>query len=335
MPRQVISLVVENIRLFTESGKGRGRDTNDATNKVREECLRQLLTPKIQDFLTDSVYGGEWCALRAAWTDALADLAVKTGNEGNKSMLVVVRGGRKYNWDIDVVYAFAGEHKVIVKVEFKFGGTSVTSIPEFFNPAANKPFHSVLYASFFYDNYMDDLCKIYDIPLTDKPTKDLYLKHVYKNEPCAAVPFFRTLRDAEDAETTEGRPKYKQKGDLSHKSIQAYLKDYSATMNLAAITSEFQRSQAGKHFLIYSGGRFHHDRIEDDELVAESVAGVEGDVLVIQSKKTTTQHRMLLRWKNHHCVLFPAWQISMIREVVAEKIELSADPTDQSTPKVI
>lgn len=313
MPRQEIILTAADILLFTQSGAGRGRDTNDTNNKTREEILKALSTSAVSTFLADTTHGAAWQALKAAWTKALTDLAAHCNHVGYNVISVVTRGGRKFNWDIDVCYAFADGRKTVVKVEFKFGGTSVNSIPEFFNPAADKPFHSVPYAAFFYDNYMNKLCDIYGIPLADKPPRDLYLKHCYKNTPSAAVPFFKRLRDAEDAEQPAKGPKYQQKAALAHKSIQEYLQQQSASTDLAAITAEFQRSQAGKHFLIYSGGQFHHDRIDDAELIAHSVVGVKGDNLVIQSAKPTTQHHMLLRWKNHHCILFPAWQISMVR----------------------
>jgi hypothetical protein len=83
---------------------------------------------------------------------------------------------------------------------------------------------------------------------------------------------------------------------------------------LDVLTAEFMRSQSGKRFLIFSDGKFHHDQISDAELTAKSVVGVRnGNLLVIQSEEPRTTHEMLLRWKNHLGVLFPAWQISMKR----------------------
>lgn len=295
----------KDILLFTESGAGKGRDSNDSNNKKREAILKILSTSAIQEFLSCPIYGVAWQTLQTKWHTALTELAKRCHITDYSSYTVKNKGGRKFNWDIDVTYA---DHTT-VKVEFKFGGTSVDSIPEFFNPAADKPFHPELYASFFYDTYLDQVMAIYG--LVEKPTKDLYLKQIHKNTSSSA--FFKALRAAEDAEVEVGRPKYKAKTALAHKSIQEYLAKYKDSTNLQEITSEFTRSQAGKHFLIYSNGEFHHDRIEDDELIATSVIGVEGDYLIIQSKKPTTTHRMLLRWKNHQCVLFPAWQISMVR----------------------
>ena len=313
MPPIPIVLAANHILLFTNNGAGRGRETNDENNDIRETILKNLLTPVVNAFLEDPTHGTAWRRIQALWRQALVDLAVRCEINDYNNISVIKRGGRKYNWDIDAVYGFADGSNKIVKVEFKFGGTSVANLPEFFNPAADKDFHSVLYAGFFYDNYMDELLDIYGLRASDKPARDVYLKYIHKNTPSAACPFFKKLRDAEDAETMAGRPKYKQKTALAHKSIQAYLAQYKDTTKLKTITEEFQRSQKDKHFLIYSDGAFHHDCIYDDELVMQSVVGVEGDYLVIQSARPTTKHRMLLRWKNHQCVLFPAWQISMVR----------------------
>jgi hypothetical protein len=84
--------------------------------------------------------------------------------------------------------------------------------------------------------------------------------------------------------------------------------------NLAAITAEFQRSQENKWFLLYEAGVFRHDQIKPEELIASSVAGIRnGNKLVIQSAAPGTRHEMLLRWKNHLGILYPAWQIDMKR----------------------
>lgn len=297
-------LPADAILLFTDSAKGGGRETNDKKNKEREQLLGSLLTNTVHD--THEVHGPAWRALRAQWESALL-----RGHEGASSVSVEAKGGRGFNYDFEASYI----DSTTAKIEFKFGGTTVSSLPEFFNPAADKPFHSRLYADFFYDgDYLDTICDLYGIPRTEKPTKAEYLAAVYNNT--SKLPFFARLKAAEEAEggkTKKVRPLYNAKAAISHKSIQAFLMAYKDTTDLAALTAEFQRSQADKQFLLYSGGAFHHDRLLPGELVAESVRGVEGDYLVIQTAVPTTSIRMLLRWKNHQGILFPAWQISLVR----------------------
>jgi hypothetical protein len=303
-----------SILLFTQSSKGTGRHQNDASNKQRELLLEQLLTTP---FVDDAVYGTQWRTLQTAWRSALDQLAVSKGITGYTDIHVQAKGGRGYNYDFLIQYRGA-ETLAEAKVEFKFGGTAVNTLPEFFNPDANKPFQSLKYAEFFYDRYLDSVLTLYGISGEVKPTKEVYLKHVHSNS--SSLPLFRQLYDAEKAGTAET---YKAKAAISHTSIQEYLRLYGASTDLALLTAEFQRSQSGKTFLLYQDGVFHRDQLTDDELVATAVLGVQGDSLVVQSAAPGTVHKLLLRWKNHHCVLLPAWQISMLRRSAAPTLALS------------
>jgi len=313
-------LPADAILLFTDSAAGGGRETNDKKNKDREQLLGSLLTNTVHD--ADAVHGPAWHRLREQWSAALlrcgpsVDGAPEGTPEGTLAA-IEAKGGRGFNYDFEASYIGSTSS---AKIEFKFGGTTVSSLPEFFNPAADKPFHSRLYADFFYDgDSLDKICDLYGIPRSEKPSKAEYLKAIHANS--SKLPFFARLKAAEEAEVAvveEGtkkkvRPLYDAKAAISHASIQAFLVAYQHTTDLAALTAEFQRSQADKQFLLYSGGAFHHDRLLPGELVAESVKGVEGDYLVIQTAVPTTTIKMLLRWKNHQGILFPAWQISLVR----------------------
>ena len=283
-----------DITLFTASSTGRGRDSNDAANKTREKILLDSFNGKTADMLTDPTYGEDWRRIAELFAAALAEL----GGEG--PITVKAMGGRGYNYDFAVT---RGDCKH--KVEFKFGGTSVQSIPEFFNPAANKPFHDRLYADFFYENHLAEIAALYGLVL---PPKNEYMKEIHRNS--SRHKFFVEFRAAEAAHPEH----YSAKGKLVAASVRAYLELAKDSTKLDVLTAEFMRSQRGKRFLIFSGGKFHHDQISDAELTAKSVVGIRnGNLLVIQSEAPGTTHEMLLRWKNHLGVLFPAWQISMRR----------------------
>lgn len=302
MPPIVEPLTVQEITLFTASSKGAGRDTNDARNKRREKILVDGFHGKTEQFFTDATYGAAWSKLATDFRTALVERA----SPGFTDITVKPKGGRGHNYDFQVVYS--GPVATELHVEFKFGGTSVDTLPEFFNPAADKPFHSEMYARFFYKNYLPRIISLYSLTVTI--TEEAYMKEIHKNS--SRAPFFVALKAAEDADA--GGPLYKQKAAIAAESITAFLEAQKGTTNLALLTAEFQRSQANKHFLIYNDGKFYHDSIKTTELVAASVAGIRnGNLLVIQSAEPGTKHEMLLRWKNHLGVLLPAWQIRMCR----------------------
>jgi hypothetical protein len=126
-----------------------------------------------------------------------------------------------------------------------------------------------------------------------------------------APPLFNALYNAEANGTGEQK---KEKKALVDASIAAWLTEVKDKTDIQAITEAFQSSQAGKEFLLYKDGTFYSDRIAAEELIITGVKEVRlGKYLVLQSASPGTTHEMLLRWKNHAGILYPAWQISMKR----------------------
>jgi len=289
---------MEDINLFTQSAAGTGRGANDANNKLRETILAGLFNGLFTEFLADS----RWSDLKTKFQEALETIAKAAQLVPPFVMTLQQKGGRGYNYDFLVVINGKEFH-----VEFKSGGTSVTNIPEYFNPAADKPFHSELYARFFYRNYLPAIVALKP-EIGPIPAEEVYMAEVHKNS--SPVDFFKKLNDGNDTKSVF----YKQKSAMCKASITAFLEKYSASTNLAKITEEFQRSQENKWFLLYSGGVFRHDQIKPEELIAVAATGIRnGNKLVISTAAPGTKHEMLLRWKNHLGVLYPAWQIDMKR----------------------
>ena len=289
-------LHLDDIDLFVPS-KGQGRDTNDERNKRRERILLETHSGVTESFFQDTTYGSKWKDLATKFKEAEKKVL---GSDG--PFTLKAKGGRGNNSDFEI-----SDSSKKYNLEFKFGGTSVDSIPEFFNPAADKPFHPELYARFFYQKYLPKLAELYG--LTDIPTEAVYMKEIHKNS--SKVAFFKSFKEKDDLKS----PLYKQKREIVAASITEFLTLYKDQTNLAILTAELQRSQENKHFLLYENGAFYHDAIKPDELIAESVLPIRnGNLLVIQMKEPGTKLEMLLRWKNRLGILFPAWQISMIRK---------------------
>jgi hypothetical protein len=65
------SITVEDISYFTESSKGKGRDSNDARNAKREKILIDLFNNKLGAYLDDPKYGASWKALDSSFREAV------------------------------------------------------------------------------------------------------------------------------------------------------------------------------------------------------------------------------------------------------------------------
>ena len=284
---------------------------NDKRNKLRERTLVLIAQEKCSEFYADPQHGKQWTALASAFQHALTEIAKLEGINEPQKIEVIPKGGRKFNYDFLARFVCAEGNKD-VPVEFKFGGKSISTLPEFFNPAADKPFHNELYAAFFYKNYLSRIAAIYELT-TPLPREEEYMRAIHKNE--ATIPFLKAFDEAERADTDKSQgSKYKQKQRLVAESISAYLNASLDSTRFHIITEELKRSQQKKRFLIYSNGHFYHDAVAEDEMELEESAYVKnGNVLVCFTKSGKTEIHMLLRWKNHLGVLFPAWQISMIR----------------------
>lgn len=273
-----------------------GREANDANNTVREGVIAGL----INGTLTDPAYD----ALRAELGLWLAAKRAELGLPPEVPASAVRRGGRKYNWDLDLTLG-----PVTLKVEFKYGATSVASLPEFFNPAANKDFHhGESYARFFFEQTLPQVCAIYGVPVTMSAEEYVARVHGTSKKPA----LFKALYEAEQLGTAAQKA---QKKALVDGSIETWLRQVKDKTDLDAITAAFQTSQGGKHFLLCSNGKFFSDRIEPEELIVTGVTGVRLDkYLELSSAKAGTGFALLLRWKNHAGILYPAWQISMWRD---------------------
>lgn len=275
---------------------GGGREANDANNKTREAVIVGI----INGTLVDPAYD----ALRAEMGLWLAQKRLELGLPPEASASAVARGGRRYNWDFDLTLG-----GILLKVEFKYGSTSVASLPEFFNPAANKDFHhGASYARFFFEQTLPQVCAIYGVPVSMSAEEYVARVHGTSKKPA----LFKALYEAEQLGTAAQKA---QKKALVDHSIEQWLRLVKDQTDLDAITAAFQASQGGKHFLLCSNGKFFSDRIEPEELVVTGVTGVRLDkYLELQSSKAGTGFALLLRWKNHAGILYPAWQISMWRD---------------------
>jgi hypothetical protein len=310
-------LAASTIRLFTPAVvRAQGRAANDANNAAREEALTLLLNPNVsQQYFTHPEFGQEWRQLSQKWREALETVAIRNSVPNVHTRRLMRTGGRRFNNDWTLTFSFLDgrglpqERKV--PLELKFGGTRISALPEIFSPAADKPFHADQpYADYFWEHYLPRIREVYPECLVYPPYLEAYRATVYQNN-YDRHPFYRALYQVESTGSAEQK---QAKAALVQESIRSWLELVKDKTDLAAITAEFRRSQTNKEFLIYDGEQFHHDSISQEELTATAVLGVRnGNVLMIQSADPNTRYDMLIRWKNHLGILYPAWQISLKR----------------------
>jgi hypothetical protein len=308
------SITVEDISYFTESSKGKGRDSNDARNAKREKILIDLFNNKLGAYLDDPKYGASWKALDSSFREAVLKIVERNCGSSTGDIRLQRKAGRKNHNDFSIVV----NRTIKIPLEFKYGADVIDGLPEYLNASGKEPFHSDLYASFFYKNYVPRIHTLYGIkqPLL---TEDEYVKGVHTDKPShkwlkALVVADRT--DTPNRKDKKGHgPLKKQLDVLVKDSIEQYLDAVKDSICLEKITEKLSSTQNNKHFLLYKNGKFLHDRFDPAEFVAARIAGIKNkNTLLIESSKSSTVHHFLLRWKNHNGIMYPAWQVSLERK---------------------
>lgn len=290
--RKFFGTTARPIQLFENAGHG--RENNDSNNKIREKVLVSLYNSTDPSLQT----------LRELWKMFLKTLC----SEPYDDVSVRQYGGRGANYDFEITFTHQQKLVKTVKAEFKHNVNRIDKLPEYFSPAADKPYIPQLYADAFYER-LDSICDIYPGLNEFKPDRQTYIRLVH-NDSYDRHPFFRKLYEFENSGTRE---QYNKKREVVRDSIREYLNQNIHNIDLQKLSKDIEERQSGKIFILWDLKGFRSDRIEQDEMKIEYVEGVKNENTLVVVSKAGTKHNMLLRWKNHLGILYPAWQISLTR----------------------
>lgn len=287
------TIKVSVCQLFDNPGKG--RDTNDRLNNIREDVLANLLNSTRP----------EHAEMRKKWDMFLHSLCA----EPYDNVDIKKRGGRRSNHDFEISYYKDNKCIKHIKSDYKHNVSKITSLPQYFSAATNKAYLPVPYAQWYYREYLDKICDIYPGLRDLKPDEAMYLRFVY-NDNYDSHSFFRALYNLDKEGTPEQR---KQKNRLVKQSIAEYLHTFGHLADLTLLTNDIRSRQLGKVFILWDLKDFRADTIHEDELEITGIERIKNNNTIVLTTKAGSRHNMLLRWKNHLGVLYPAWQISLSR----------------------
>jgi len=158
------------------------------------------------------------------------------------------------------------------------------------------------YVLFFYDNYLVRIANLLNIKI---PDKNEYIKYIYSNN-YNSLSFFSYLKARENEIKNE-------KKKLVDESIYKYLKE-KVILNIDEINKYFKEKEMNKYYLLYKNQKFRYDYIKEEELEVIEIKEIKNKNTLVLKTKSSSFIMMLLRWKNHLGILYPAWQISLIRK---------------------
>ena len=280
------------------------RNDNDATNKIRENVLKVICNPP-KEYFDNVEFGNSWHIVHRAWNDALKKIAENTSVPIYTSIQIKARGGRRFNYDADVMYYNGNILVANRKIEFKNGGTNISDLPQFLSLQAKIGLFIETYDKFWYENYLDKYLACDAAINQSKPSLESYLKSVTSTT-YSITPFFTQLKNRELFFQ-------KEKNVVVNTSITDYLTQYGHTINIAAFSEKVKATQTEKIYLLWCNGKFNLDKLADEEMSDMTFHSIKnGNTLEL--KTCNTIYGLLLRWRNHKGILNPAWQISMKRQ---------------------
>ena len=290
----------EDILLFFNKST---KNDNDSVNKTREYIILSICNSKIPPhWFLDSPNSDKWNTINTELFNFID--SIKPNNGVFTGALHMA--GRKNNYDF--IFQFTCGN---VKVEFKYGAQEISDCPQFLSVSSNNFITpgSPDYADFFYDNYIPKIIEsyesIFDEPLLI-PSKGYYMKNIYKDK--VPNPFFIQLKNGEE------NPEFKKiKNELTTKSIDDFLTNH-LKLDFNLLETKIKESQDNKIYMLWDKESFNKSELFSSEIIPKIEIknnGTKGANTIIVKAFNDSEYHLLLRWKNHRGILYPAWQISV------------------------
>jgi hypothetical protein len=281
------------VQAFVSNG---GRAQNDANNRIREDALVELA------HMTD--IPPECSRMKGGLDTAMETLCPPAFTHYR----LTKKAGRGHHHDFDAAFFHGDEEMYGVKLEFKYGATSIEKLPQFYQKNTAWAITPMLYHEFFYNGpYLEEI-RLHCPDAPETPDKETYMRHIMKTS-YQCHPFFQYLYDNEGI-------KQKDKAAIVKRSIGDFLAVYGEQIDVAAVQRTFEQTQTDKKYLLYDP--------KSQTFCCQSCDFVGADLSFVRVKNNNVvvltngvyEFHLLLRWKNHYGILNPAWQVSVKKVIV-------------------
>lgn len=294
MPLEIVS---KDILTFFEKNE---RSKNDETNRKRENILSIISNPPAE-FINDVEYGNYWTHLMNEFNNVIDAVGKRYICKPFDNYTIEMKGGVSNHIDFIVSYNNGAELVRRVKLEFKNGGKNICQLPQFLSlPTHKNLLDCIDYAEYYY-NYLDMYIATDSGITIEKPPLHIYLKSIrhYNSD---QNEFIKQIDERKHINKEE-------KNKIGVASIRDYLIQYSNKLNLDLVTETIRETQKDKIFILWEGGKFNIDTIDEEYMDITGIKEVTNNTIVLAGNGVT--FNLYLRWRNGNGILNPTWQISM------------------------
>lgn len=317
MNKTKIKLKPEDIdKFYTVGGKGK----NDEDNCYRESIIENIFD--IKNFENDSKYGKKWIEVKNEFIKALKEI-----NNDYDSYIIKKNPKTRDNYDFDLCFEKNGV-KINEYIEFKYNADNITKIPQLLqitDKSCIKDYEmcEVLYAEFYYDNYLDEFIKnCKNSESIKKISKTEYLKNIHNFNKRKENPFMKKLYENN----------VNKNNDVIKKSYEEYLKKYNIEFKFDKITEKLYKSQKNKIYLIWKNGKFNVKKINVEHINITKIIEIKKSSFVVNVENFKYNIEVRICWKNGNGICNPSWKFGYIEK--NEKINNDLTIDNDETKKI-
>jgi len=320
-------LIANQVDLFTK--KPNKRKDNDRDNKTRETAIAALFSSdeEIQRIFIDHKKNKLiWKQIKKEFSEKILNHFFPKGNSNVRKCSIVMeyKAGMSNNYDfLASIYEQGVKKYLDIKLEFK-RGNSIFDQPQFWSPYAGDGYiitkSTTAYVDFFYSTYSERLSTFTSEAI---PVRDRYMSMIF-NPKYDQHPFFMDLYKKSKRSSTINKKLH----ELKDESIDIYLdqiRQAPRSIDLISLETALEK-QLDKVFLSWSSEKMELgvEVLSQDDLKLSNRVGFKRGRkglfnTVIFSTLSGKSISALLRWRNHPCVLVPAWQVKLSPKNLLEK----------------
>jgi len=319
-----INKLFKNINFFY---KNNCRNKNDKCNKIREKIVYLIINNEIPNIYYE--YSTKWTFINNKIHKFINNnllnnqkinnnlLNNQTINNKDISYKCILKGGRKFNYDFDLIInniKYNTEYKY--KLELKYNVDNIIDCPQFVSPMYPSSYLSNSYENFYYNNCISLISELYNLSI---PTYNDYIKEIHKNKPKNIMREYQIqyYKGSKGSSKFTKKEKdiiiYNKTKEIAKKSISDFILFEETKLDIQKLSDYLINSQKNKVYMLINKGNFTYQKMNINNYNLDKNYCKKTKNSFIVKTNSGIKLNILLRWKNGNGIAFPAFQIKIIK----------------------